>query len=137
MLEKIEKDHSNLSKLVGSMWREKTIEEREPWFAAAAAEKRLHEKKHPDYKFTPVARERKKRRTEEFKIAKESCTCTPFFSSLRVACFWQVARADPLVCHLGPQINPQRMPKRSETHTRRCSSPVWCVHSALLVPALH
>ena len=82
--------------------------------------------------------ERKKRRTEEFKIAKESCTCTPFFSSLPVACVWQVARADPRrVCLLGPQINPQRMPKRSETRTRRCSSPVWCVHSALLLPVPH
>ena len=63
MFEKIEKDHSNISKLVGSMWQEMTMKEREPWFAAAATEKRLHQKRHPDYKFTPVARDRKKRRT--------------------------------------------------------------------------
>ncbi|ETW82621.1 hypothetical protein HETIRDRAFT_18754, partial [Heterobasidion irregulare TC 32-1] len=53
MFEKIEKDHSNISKLVGSMWQEMTMMERDPWFAAAATEKRLHQKRHPDYKFTP------------------------------------------------------------------------------------
>ena len=62
MLEKIEKDHSNISKLVGSMWQELTMQERQPWFAAAAAEKRMHEERHPGYKFAPVARDRKKRR---------------------------------------------------------------------------
>ncbi|ETW82698.1 hypothetical protein HETIRDRAFT_18749, partial [Heterobasidion irregulare TC 32-1] len=53
MLENIEMDDSKLSELIGSMWRKKTMKEREPWFAAAAAEKRLHEVKHPEYKFAP------------------------------------------------------------------------------------
>ena len=71
MLKKIETDHSNLSELVGLMWREKTMKEREPWFAAAAAEKRLHEERHPGYKFAPVVRDRKKCRTRRRGEAEE------------------------------------------------------------------
>ena len=64
MLDMIEKDHRKLSEMAGEMWRDMTTEERRPWFAASEAEKVAHDEKYPDYKFTPVARERKKRRTK-------------------------------------------------------------------------
>ena len=64
MLDMIEKDHRKLSEMAGEMWRDMTTEERRPWFAASEAEKVAHDEKYPDYKFTPVTRDRKKRRTK-------------------------------------------------------------------------
>ena len=64
MLIMIEKDHRKLSEMAGQMWRDMTMEERRPWFATSKAEKEAHDQKYPDYKFTPVARDRKKRRTK-------------------------------------------------------------------------
>lgn len=48
----VEKDHRNISRIVGSIWRGMSAQEREPWVKMADEEKANHMKVHPGYRFT-------------------------------------------------------------------------------------
>ncbi|GAA5896236.1 uncharacterized protein JCM6883_006844 [Sporobolomyces salmoneus] len=56
-------DHKNVSKIVGSIWRGLSKEEKRVWEELAEKEKREHGEKYPGYKYRPKSRagERKRR----------------------------------------------------------------------------
>ncbi|VDB85533.1 unnamed protein product [Peniophora sp. CBMAI 1063] len=49
----IEQNHNNLSKIIGSTWKNLPEEERQVWMRMAAAEVEKHKKLYPDYKYQP------------------------------------------------------------------------------------
>lgn len=49
----VENDHRNISRIVGSVWREMTNEEKDPWVQMAETEKKLHAEIYPGYRYTP------------------------------------------------------------------------------------
>ena len=70
----VEKDHRNLSRIAGIVWKEMSPEQRAPWVMMAQREKREHAERYPTYRYKPdplldegverVARGREKRRKE-------------------------------------------------------------------------
>ncbi|MBW0471456.1 hypothetical protein O181_011171 [Austropuccinia psidii MF-1] len=52
----VEKDHRQISRIVSHMWRNLPASERLKWERDAEAEKELHRKLHPDYRYKPVYR---------------------------------------------------------------------------------
>ncbi|BGP21878.1 specific transcriptional repressor [Rhodotorula toruloides] len=50
------RDHSNISKIVGSVWRGLSDEERARWEELAEEEKRMHKERYPDYVYKPKKR---------------------------------------------------------------------------------
>ncbi|KAF9021236.1 HMG-box [Hymenopellis radicata] len=49
----VERDHRNLSRIAGMMWRGMTEEMRKPWMAMAEREKREHAERWPEYRYKP------------------------------------------------------------------------------------
>ncbi len=49
----VERDHRNLSRIAGIMWRGMTQEMRKPWIAMAEREKREHAERWPAYRYKP------------------------------------------------------------------------------------
>ncbi|KAF8523514.1 high mobility group box domain-containing protein, partial [Hysterangium stoloniferum] len=47
----IEKDHRNISRIAGRVWKAMSNQEREPWTKAAEIEKNRHEQKWPGYRY--------------------------------------------------------------------------------------
>ncbi|KAF8889415.1 high mobility group box domain-containing protein, partial [Gymnopilus junonius] len=47
----VEKDHRNISRIVGKIWQQMTDSEKEPWTQMAEMEKMEHFRKHPGYTF--------------------------------------------------------------------------------------
>ncbi|KAJ7262668.1 hypothetical protein B0H12DRAFT_304554 [Mycena haematopus] len=56
-------DQNDVSRLVGTIWRNMTREQRAPWMVLAEAEKKKHAVLYPGYKYTP--RNRKSKPTEK------------------------------------------------------------------------
>ncbi|KIJ51181.1 hypothetical protein M422DRAFT_158039, partial [Sphaerobolus stellatus SS14] len=50
----VEKDHRNISRIAGRVWKSMSESEKEPWVKAAEIEKGQHEKKWPNYRYNPV-----------------------------------------------------------------------------------
>ncbi|RDB16500.1 hypothetical protein Hypma_002958 [Hypsizygus marmoreus] len=50
----VENDHRNISRIVGTVWRQMSEREREPWVRMAEREKRLHRKVYPGYRYSPA-----------------------------------------------------------------------------------
>ncbi|KAG5636438.1 hypothetical protein H0H81_008083 [Sphagnurus paluster] len=67
----VEKDHRNISRIAGSVWREMTDEDKAPWVEMAEQEKDRHSKTYPGYRYTPgigapsVMKRRKREDVEE------------------------------------------------------------------------
>ncbi|PCH33237.1 high mobility group box, partial [Wolfiporia cocos MD-104 SS10] len=58
----VEKDHRQISRIAGKLWRALSDAERAPFNAAAQAEKLKHQERYPGYKYSPVyTRERSPR----------------------------------------------------------------------------
>ena len=49
----VESDHRNISRIAGSVWREMTVEDKAPWVEMAEAEKEVHMKLNPGYRYSP------------------------------------------------------------------------------------
>lgn len=49
----VEKDHRNISRIVGAIWREMTGEQQRPWVEMADMEKAKHKAVHPGYRYAP------------------------------------------------------------------------------------
>ena len=49
----VEKDHRNISRIVGSVWREMSEQQKEPWVQMAEREKQIHAEVYPGYRYTP------------------------------------------------------------------------------------
>ncbi|THH13345.1 hypothetical protein EW146_g6859 [Bondarzewia mesenterica] len=64
ILDQVETDNRHLSRLVGCMWKLMSKDEQQPWYDQAAALKDIHKNMFPQYRYAPVMRERKKRRTK-------------------------------------------------------------------------
>ena len=47
----VEKDHRNISRIVGQIWRQMDDKQKEPWVLMAEREKMAHSKLYPGYKF--------------------------------------------------------------------------------------
>ncbi|KAF8183653.1 hypothetical protein BJ912DRAFT_544381 [Pholiota molesta] len=70
----VEKDHRNISRIVGSIWRKMSAQEKEPWVKMADEEKANHMKVHPGYRFTrgnPSGTRRTKRGDEASPVREE------------------------------------------------------------------
>lgn len=52
----VEKDHRQISRIVSHMWKSLPAEEKIRWEREAEAEKELHRKLHPDYRYKPIYR---------------------------------------------------------------------------------
>lgn len=50
----IEKDHRNISRIAGRIWKEMSAEQQRPWVALAEAEKAEHVVKYPGYRYNPI-----------------------------------------------------------------------------------
>ncbi|KJA29343.1 hypothetical protein HYPSUDRAFT_110041, partial [Hypholoma sublateritium FD-334 SS-4] len=55
----VEKDHRNISKIVGSVWNSMPDPEKVVWTQRADQEKLEHMRKYPNYKFAPVVKKEK------------------------------------------------------------------------------
>lgn len=72
----IEKDHRNISKIVGSVWNRMPDEEKAVWIKRAEQEKLEHMRKYPNYKFAPVVKKEKPvRRRGKRDSAAEALRC--------------------------------------------------------------
>ncbi|TFK70575.1 high mobility group box, partial [Pluteus cervinus] len=49
--EDVEKDHRNISRIVGRIWREMSEEDKFPWVEMAEREKLVHSQTYPGYKY--------------------------------------------------------------------------------------
>lgn len=71
---KVEHDHRQISRIIATLWNELAEEQKDEWRKKADHEKILHKQKHPDYRYTPVARAQRplrrktKRNTESDRI---------------------------------------------------------------------
>lgn len=52
----LEHDHRHISRIISICWNKLSEEEKKPWKDKAAVEKAEHQKKYPDYQYTPVRR---------------------------------------------------------------------------------
>ncbi|KAF8800743.1 hypothetical protein BYT27DRAFT_7022624, partial [Phlegmacium glaucopus] len=48
--EKVEKDHRNISRIVGQIWRQMNDKQKEPWILMADREKTAHSNLYPSYR---------------------------------------------------------------------------------------
>ncbi|KAJ6491565.1 high mobility group box domain-containing protein, partial [Mycena vulgaris] len=48
-----ERDQNDVSRMVGTLWRNMTDAQRAPWVVMAEAEKKKHAALYPGYKYTP------------------------------------------------------------------------------------
>ncbi|KAF7328912.1 hypothetical protein MVEN_02521000 [Mycena venus] len=68
-----EHDQNDISRMVGTIWRNMTEEQRAPWVHLAEAEKKRHATLYPGYKYTPRNKRSKPTEKEvEQQIAKEA-----------------------------------------------------------------
>ncbi|KAF8492254.1 high mobility group box domain-containing protein, partial [Gautieria morchelliformis] len=47
----VEKDHRNISRIAGRVWKSMSEDERDPWIKAAELEKTRHEQRWPGYRY--------------------------------------------------------------------------------------
>ncbi|KAF9072934.1 high mobility group box domain-containing protein, partial [Rhodocollybia butyracea] len=47
----VEANHQNISRIVGSVWRNMSTSQKAPWIEMADMEKKNHAKAHPGYKY--------------------------------------------------------------------------------------
>ncbi|KAG0706989.1 hypothetical protein DFH29DRAFT_872018 [Suillus ampliporus] len=67
----VERDHRNLSRIAGKIWRGMKKEQQKPWIDLALQEKERHAKMYPGYKYMPVQHTAKPRKAKSDRIAKE------------------------------------------------------------------
>lgn len=61
----VEKDHRNISRIVGHIWRQMTDKQREPWVTMADGEKMAHSKLYPTFRFSTGLSNKKSRRGDD------------------------------------------------------------------------
>ncbi|KAE9406794.1 high mobility group box, partial [Gymnopus androsaceus JB14] len=47
----VEANHRNISRIVGTVWKNMSTSQKAPWIAMADMEKKNHAKAHPGYKY--------------------------------------------------------------------------------------
>ncbi|KAF9502413.1 hypothetical protein BDN71DRAFT_38844 [Pleurotus eryngii] len=50
----VERDHRNISRIAGKVWREMSETEKAPWMSMAEKEREKHSQAHPGYRYAPV-----------------------------------------------------------------------------------
>ncbi|KAF7436550.1 hypothetical protein PC9H_003383 [Pleurotus ostreatus] len=50
----VERDHRNISRIAGKVWREMSETEKAPWTSMAEKEREKHSQAHPGYRYAPV-----------------------------------------------------------------------------------
>ena len=61
----VEKDHRNISRIVGKIWRQMSDEQREPWVLMADGEKMAHSKLYPTFRFSTGGSNKKSKRGDD------------------------------------------------------------------------
>lgn len=61
----VEKDHRNISRIVGQIWRQMNDKQKEPWILMADKEKVAHSKLYPSYRFATGTSNRKSKRGDD------------------------------------------------------------------------
>ncbi|KDQ31052.1 hypothetical protein PLEOSDRAFT_12123, partial [Pleurotus ostreatus PC15] len=49
----VERDHRNISRIAGKVWREMSETEKAPWTSMAEKEREKHSQAHPGYRYAP------------------------------------------------------------------------------------
>ncbi|KAF4573162.1 hypothetical protein EYR36_007672 [Pleurotus pulmonarius] len=58
----VERDHRNISRIAGKVWREMSEAEKAPWLSMAEKEREKHSQAHPGYRYAPVGPSASKRK---------------------------------------------------------------------------
>ena len=61
----VEKDHRNISRIVGQIWRQMNDKQRKPWVSMADEEKIAHSKLYPTYRFATSGSTKKSKRGDD------------------------------------------------------------------------